>query len=61
MFFVMIKLLLGDNMLNDLYSFSIMPLNLDYIDEICLDCKDQYETGVCSCVLFSEHSTHLTY
>ena len=39
-------------MLNDLYSFSIMPLNLDYIEEICLDCKDQYETGVCSCVLF---------
>jgi len=39
-------------MLNDLYSFSIMPLNLDYVDEICLDCKSQYETGVCSCVLF---------
>ena len=36
-----------------LHNYSIMPLNVDYIDEICEDIKFQYENGVSSCPLFS--------
>ena len=34
-------------------NYSIMPLNVDYLEEICEDIKQQYENGVCSCALFS--------
>lgn len=33
--------------------YSVMPLNTDYIDEICEDIKEQYESGVANCALFS--------
>lgn len=33
-------------------NYSIMPLNVDYIDEICDDIKEQYETGISTCALF---------
>lgn len=36
-----------------LNSYSIMPLDTDHIDEICNDIKEQYETGVATCALFS--------
>lgn len=36
-----------------LNSYSIMPLDLDHLDEICNDIKEQYETGVATCALFS--------
>ena len=36
-----------------LHNYSIMPLNVDYIDEICEDIKEQYENGISSCPLFS--------
>ena len=36
-----------------LHLYSIMPLDLEHIDEICEDIKLQYETGVSSCPLFS--------
>ncbi len=35
-----------------LYSYSIMPLDVAHIDEICNDIKEQYENGVASCALF---------
>lgn len=38
---------------NKLYSYSIMNLDTNHIDEICEDIKNQYETGVASCALFS--------
>lgn len=36
-----------------LHNYSIMPLNVDFIDEICEDIKLQYENGISSCPLFS--------
>lgn len=36
-----------------LNSYSIMPLDLDHIDEIVQDIKEQYATGVATCALFS--------
>ena len=36
-----------------LNSYSIMPLDIEHIDEICDDIKEQYENGVCSLALFS--------
>ena len=36
-----------------LFSYSIMPLDTDHLEEICRDIKEQYEAGVCSCALFS--------
>ena len=36
-----------------LYSFSIMSLDTDHIEDICQDIKEQYESGVASCALFS--------
>ncbi|MBQ4585817.1 MAG: hypothetical protein IJA82_06380 [Clostridia bacterium] len=36
-----------------LHSYSIMPLDTDHLEEICQDIKDQYESGVASCALFS--------
>ena len=36
-----------------LHLYSIMPLDIDHIDEICEDIRLQYETGVASCPLFS--------
>ncbi|MBQ8840413.1 MAG: hypothetical protein IJ004_03720 [Clostridia bacterium] len=38
---------------NVLYSYSIMPLDTDHIEEICQDIKEQYDSGVASCALFS--------
>ncbi len=35
-----------------LHLYTIMPLDLEHIDEICEDIKLQYETGVASCPLF---------
>ncbi len=35
-----------------LYSYSIMPLDVTHVDEICKDIKEQYESGVASCALF---------
>lgn len=36
-----------------LNSYSIMPLDLKHIDEICNDIKEQYEKGIATCALFS--------
>ena len=36
-----------------LHSYTIMPLFLEHIDEICIDIKEQIESGVASCALFS--------
>lgn len=36
----------------DLRLYSIMPLDTEHIEEICLDIKEQYETGVATCALF---------
>lgn len=38
---------------NKLYSYSIMPLILNKVDEICEDIKYQYDNGIASCALFS--------
>ena len=35
-----------------LNSYSIMPLDINHIDEICNDIKEQYESGVATCALF---------
>jgi hypothetical protein len=35
-----------------LNSYSIMMPFTDHIDEICQDIKEQYESGVATCVLF---------
>ena len=32
--------------------FSIMPLDTDFIDEICLDSKEQIQKGIADCILF---------
>ena len=32
--------------------FSIMGLDTDYVDEICIDIKEQYEKGITTCPLF---------
>lgn len=36
-----------------LLTYSIMPLDVDHIDELCEDIKLQYENGIASCALFS--------
>ena len=36
-----------------LHLYSIMPLDIDHIDEICEDIRAQYESGVATCALFS--------
>ncbi|MBQ7760484.1 MAG: hypothetical protein IJ400_00365 [Clostridia bacterium] len=36
-----------------LHSYSIMPLDVEHLEEICQDIKEQYESGVASCALFS--------
>ncbi len=33
-------------------NYSIMPLFTDHVEEICLDIKEQYESGVSTCALF---------
>lgn len=38
---------------SNLYSYSIMPLFTDRLEEICQDIKRQVENGVCECPLFS--------
>ncbi|MBR5868815.1 MAG: hypothetical protein IKZ21_05160, partial [Clostridia bacterium] len=38
---------------NHLLLYSIMPLNVDHLDEICQDIKEQYEKGITTCALFS--------
>ena len=35
-----------------MFNFSIMPLDLEHIDEICQDVKEQYENGTASMALF---------
>lgn len=37
----------------NLYSYSIMPLDTEHLEEICQDIKAQYEEGIASCALFS--------
>ena len=37
----------------NLFSYSIMPLFVDRLEEICQDIKEQVESGVCECPLFS--------
>lgn len=37
----------------NLYSYSIMPLDTEHLEEICQDIKYQYEEGIASCALFS--------
>ena len=36
-----------------LYSYSIMRLDLEHINEYCEDIENQVKTGVCSMPLFS--------
>ncbi len=36
-----------------LYSYSIMNLDINHLEEICADIKDQVDSGVCECALFS--------
>ena len=36
-----------------LYSYSIMQLDLEHLEEICRDIKMQYEAGIANCALFS--------
>lgn len=36
-----------------LHSYTIMPLFVEHIDDICSDIKEQIESGVASCALFS--------
>lgn len=38
---------------DNLYLYSIMPLDTDHLDEICEDIRSQYENGVATCALFS--------
>jgi len=38
---------------SNLFSYSIMPLFTDRIEEICGDIKEQYDSGVADCPLFS--------
>ena len=40
-------------MKESLHLYSIMPLNLDHLDEICQDIYEQYINGVTTCALFS--------
>ena len=35
-----------------LHLYSIMLLDLEHLDEICQDIKEQYENGVSTCALF---------
>lgn len=35
-----------------MFNYSIMPLDVEHVDEICEDIKQQYEKGVSSCALF---------
>lgn len=35
-----------------MHLYSIMPLDVEHVEEICLDVKNQYEQGVCDCALF---------
>ena len=36
-----------------LNSYSIMPLDIEHIEEICADIKEQYDKGIATCALFS--------
>ena len=36
-----------------IYLYSIMPLDVEYIEELCEDIRNQYETGVATCALFA--------
>lgn len=36
-----------------LHSYSIMNLDVNHLEEICQDIREQYESGVASCALFS--------
>ncbi len=40
-------------MKNNLNSYTIMPLDLTHLEEICQDIKEQSEKGIASCALFS--------
>ena len=35
-----------------MYNYSIMPLNVTHLDEMCADIKDQYKRGITTCPLF---------
>ena len=38
---------------NKLYSYTIMPLFLEHLEEICQDIKMQVDSGIANCALFS--------
>lgn len=40
-------------MKNNLNSYTVMPLDLTHLEEICQDIKEQCEKGIASCALFS--------
>lgn len=40
-------------MSNKLYSYTIMALDTEHLEEICQDIKEQYEKGIADCALFS--------
>jgi len=40
-------------MTNKLHLYTIMPLNIAHVDEICEDIRQQYEQGIATCALFS--------
>ena len=35
-----------------MFNYSMMPLNVDHVDEICEDIRRQYADGVADCALF---------
>ena len=38
--------------MRNLQLYSIMPLDVNHVDEVCADIREQYESGVSSCALF---------
>ena len=40
-------------MTKKLFSYTIMPLDMEHLEEICQDIKEQFDSGICSCALFS--------
>ena len=40
-------------MKKELHLYTIMPLDVEHLEEICEDIREQYETGVTTCALFS--------
>ncbi len=40
-------------MAKKLFSYTIMPLDLEHLEQVCQDIKEQYESGIADCALFS--------